>query len=68
MIISLNGKLRSTGAAPTYIGSVDGRKFYENPWQGDEAPMIERVSEGVYIGTDFWELEDAYQDYHPLAS
>ena len=68
MIISLNNKLRTSSSAPTYIGSVEGRKFYENPWQGDEAPMIERVGEGAYISTDYWELEDAYQDFHPLAS
>lgn len=59
MIISLNGKLKTASAAPYYIGSAGGRRFFENPWMGDEAPLIERVGEGKYVTTSFWELEDA---------
>ena len=59
MIVKIDGRLKTVGSAPTYIGSAGGRKFYEHPIYGDESPMIERVGEGQYISTTFWELEDA---------
>ena len=60
MIISINGKLRTSPSAPTLIGSFQGRSFYENPWQGDEAPLMERIANETYIETEFWELEDCF--------
>ena len=68
MNVLISGIYRTeTALEPTYIGSVNGRRFYEHPLYGDETTMIEKVAYGRYVSTEFWELEDAYQGIHPLA-
>jgi hypothetical protein len=42
---------------PTFIGTVAGIKFFENPRLGDEAPLISK-RDGKWVSTCFWEVPE----------
>ena len=43
---------------PTRIGYVAGVAHYEDPIQGDEAPLMV-MKDGELVHTEYWELSDA---------
>ena len=48
---------------PTFIGRVGDYDFYEDPINGDEAPLIEIGPDGKVKRSDFWETPDIDELY-----
>lgn len=55
MYLFLKDQDKISKANPTLIGRVDGIKFYEHPFDGDESPLIIQDRAG-WMSTPFWEL------------
>ena len=43
---------------PTYIGTMAGHKYYEDPIYGDEAPLKVITPEGELKTSIWWEMPD----------
>ena len=42
-------------AKPTFIGKLDGLRYFEHPFYGDESPLIVIINGTWYLSTE-WEI------------